>query len=102
MKDQQNEKIKFVRDANRFIPDRKAAEERDLRRMHNARIRNTLFQEGYSLGVHGGDIDTVTDTVELDGKIVEKRSDPSFRGGYKSGLRDYQSKFKEEETHMSR
>ena len=76
--------------------------ERNLRHIHNNKIRGLLFQEGYSLGFRGEDIDSVTDTVELEGKTIEKRNDPSFRGGYKSGLKEYQAKIKNEETHMSR
>ena len=102
MKEQRKELVSLARNGNRYLPEQKESEERTLRQLHNQRTRYNLFFEGYSLGKNGGNIDEVTETVELDGKVVEKKNDRSFIGGYRKGLEDYRQKIKGEETHKTR
>lgn len=102
MKDRNEELIKIARDGNRYTNDYNESKDRTLRQLHNARLRNTLYQEGYRLGVNGGNIDDVTDTFEIDGKVMKKNTDGSFKAGYSAGLNDLKAKIKNEEFHKTR
>ncbi len=102
MKEQRRELISQAREGNRHLPEQKEIEERSLRQLHNKKIRDNLYLEGYYLGKIGGNIDEVTDTVELDGKVVAKKEDRSFIGGYRTGLEDYRKNIKGEEAHKTK
>ena len=102
MKDRNDELIQIARDGNRYTNDYSESTERTLRQLHNNRIRDNLYHEGYALGRCGGNIEEITEMIELDGKMVEKRTNGSFKGGYKLGLEDYKQSIKDEETRKAR
>lgn len=102
MKDANDEKIKLARDSNRYLHEYNESQERKLRQDYYNKVRQGLYREGYSLGIDNGDLESATDTVEINGKLVVKKDDNSFKAGYKQGLTDLAERTKQNNSHKSR
>lgn len=100
MKDERNERISKIRELNKQIPEQVEIDARRARQEKDRRTRDALYQEGKELGMMGGNIDEVTGTVELNGKLEEKRTNGSFIGGYNAG-REFASMYGEK-SHKTR
>ena len=67
-----------------------------------ARRYNKLFQEGYSIGLKGGNIDNELDLVEQNGEMIPKKEHRNFKHGYEAGLKELKAQLERKNTHLGR
>ena len=94
--------VRKAKEFNSISFEKQIRDERTLKTFAKARRNNQLYQEGYSLGVRGGELESATELVEENGQMIPKCEHRNFKAGYKKGLEQLQANIQASDNSKTR
>ena len=77
-----------VRDANIHFDEYEASKERTLKTNAKVARNNKLYLDGYRKGLLGVPLESFSDLVEENGKLVQRKDHRNFKAGYARGAEE--------------
>ena len=93
---------KMAREANMHHDEYTASMERTLKTNAKVAANQKLYLDGYSKGLKGVPLESFTDLVEENGKIIQRKDHRNFRAGYLHGLEELKNQVKTDIEHKTR
>ena len=82
---------KYVREANIHHDEYDASHERTLKTNAKLASNQKLYLDGYAKGLKGVPLDSFTDLVEENGRLIQRKDHRNFKAGYARGLEELQN-----------
>ena len=102
MKSQERQSQKTAKEALIHFDVSEAARERTLKANAKLAANQKLYLDGYRKGLLGVPLESFTDLVEENGKMIQRKDHRNFKAGYLQGCKELASKVEENNNHMTR
>ena len=93
---------KLVREANIHHDEYDASMERTLKTNAKVASNQKLYLDGYSKGLKGVPLESFTDLVEENGKIIQRKDHRNFKAGYARGQQELENQMSLNTAHKTR
>ena len=93
---------KLARQTTMHFDEYEASKERTLKSNAKVAANQKLYLDGYAKGLKGVPLESFTDLVEENGKIIQRKDHRNFKAGYARGLQELKNQLEINNSHKTR